>query len=359
MQKKTTTALALCAALLASALTASAQGYKKRDMKKAEKLTSGNTVLGSLPEDERQAVLINVAKRIRQTRLKVTGVDVVSLDGKTTTELDRAKRKDYKGYRVVIKEGDKTVPVELITNTVDLPEFGRLFPDNEWDVLEGSDDAITLRGHINKVVALAQKTGGWVAAVHIESSASTLRNRGKAAYLTHLELSKRRAESAATFVRDYLASKDVSLSKANVTMDYAGENKNGTSGESSPFPCPKGVDKKYCPKGNGPSPSPDCVAPEDIRAYYDSYKYVRVSISVVNESEIKDSTSAHMVLVSLDMKRKTKRKPPRWKFPPTKVKKLKHRKKRPKGMVDVSKCKMPGSGKKPKYKKKSGRYKAR
>ena len=85
----------------------------------------------------------------------------------------------------------------LEVKNIDTPPFGRLFKDNEWDVLGDSSEAQTLKQNIDKVADVVKKGGGRLVSMHVESSASTLRNTGKAAKLTHLELSKRRAEAAA------------------------------------------------------------------------------------------------------------------------------------------------------------------
>jgi len=276
---------------------------------KAQELASQDPDFASLSEEDKQAVLKYISSQIRGRENRVKDVDVVSLSGATVGELEQRRRKEIAArYREVVKDQDqapRSTPekTELVPTTVDMQPFGKLFADNDWELLEGSPEADALRKQIDDVMAKLAGAKGGVASIKIESSASTLRNTGKASKMTHLELSEKRARSAAEFVRGYLASKHkVSLDDDQVFLDFKGANGNGTSGPSSPYPCPKG--DKYCAEGS--CAAPEGLSKDDIADFYDQFKYVRVSMDVVNEPVVKTPGSdtpgeAHMVLVSVQV----------------------------------------------------------
>ena len=305
----------LAAVLIAAAavLPLRAQDYNKKDVKKAQKLASGDKDFKSLPDDEKQAVILFIAAEIHGHRRKAIDAEIRTLKGSKLEDLKKKARRD-----IVIAEQDKeavSVPgtSRLDVKSIDTPPFGRLFADNEWTVLEGSPEAQTLKQNIDKVADIIKKGDGRLVSMHVESSASTLRNTGKAAKMTHLELSKLRAEAAAQYALDYLKTKGLVLDEdEQVTLDYFGANKNGTSGASSPFAAPAGDDPKFNPPGTCEAPpamKAAAVAGETakIAAFYDPNKFVQLTFDAV--FEVRDDKpgkdipgEAHVVTASVEYK---------------------------------------------------------
>jgi len=318
--------LLAAALVVASCLPLRAQDYSKKDVKKAEKLAADDKDFKSLPEDEKQEVILFIAKEIHGHRRKAVDADVRTLKGSKLEDLKKKARRN-----VVIAEQDKeavSVPgtSRLDVKHIDTPPFGRLFKDNEWDVLGDSAEAQTLKQNIDKVVDVLKKGGGRLVSMHVESSASTLRNTGKAEKLTHLELSKRRAEAAARYALDYLKSKGFVLDEDDqVTLDYYGANKNGTSGASSPFAAPAGTDSTLIATGSCEAP-PEMKAAAaagdlaKIAAFYDPNKFVQLTFDAV--FEVKDDKpgkdipgEAHIVTATVDYRDPVKIKLPRIRLP--------------------------------------------
>jgi hypothetical protein len=317
----------LAAALIAaSALPLRAQDYNKKDVKKAEKLAADDKDFKSLPEDEKQAVILFIAEEIHGHRRKAIDADIRTLKGSKLEDLKKKARRN-----IVVAEQDKepvSIPgtSRLDVKHIDTPPFGRLFADNEWTVLEGSAEAQTLKQNIDKVADVVKKGGGRLVSMHVESSASTLRNTGKAAKMTHLELSKLRAEAAARFALDYLKTKGFVLDEdEQVTLDYYGTNKNGTSGASSPFAVPAGTDPALVAEGSCQAP-PDMKAAaaagdlSKIAAFYDPNKFVQLTFDAV--FEVKDDKpgkdipgEAHVVTATVDYRDPVKIKLPRIRLP--------------------------------------------
>jgi hypothetical protein len=312
--------LAFAAALAAAVPVFAQQGYDDKDAKKAEALASQDGDFKSLTDAEKQKVVEEIALQIHGRRRKATQAMIVTRKGTSVEELEK-KAKSMSSYTLVSAEQDKeassTPPkTALVTHELSSPPFGKLFADNDWEIQPGSADAETLQRQTQAVIEMIKKTGGRVVSVHVESSASTLQNTGKAAKLPHLELSRRRAESAADFVTKSLASQGIALEDDQVTLDYTGANGNGTSGASSPFAC---ADPKLCATGSCDAP-PDLVAavkkggltPEERKRMsdvYDPNKFVQVSFVVVNEtvSETPGASTpgeAHAVLVHVGYKEK-------------------------------------------------------
>lgn len=322
-----------------------AQGYNKKDLQKAEELAAKDKTFAELSPEEREEAVQKIAAKIHGIRRRANKADIVTLDGKTLEELEAKRKARYKRYELVSSEETKGTEqdpprTELVTNSVGTAPFGRLFQDNEWDVVEGSEDAEALRKQVDAILEKAKATGGRIIGMHVESSASTLRNTGKAEAMTHAELSRARATEAAAFVKaHFLARAQEPLSDDQVTMDFSGSNGNGTSGPSSPYPCPAGVNKKFCPEGSGPAPSPDCVAPEDLADFYDQFKYVKVSFDILTEvastdpGAVRETSEARMVLVAVGTKSRWKIRLPKF-DPPRRVKKHK----KFKGKVRTDRC---------------------
>ena len=318
--------LLAAALVVASCLPLRAQDYNKKDLKKAEKLAADDKDFKSLPEDEKQEVILFIAKEIHGHRRKAVDADIRTLKGSKLEDLKKKARRN-----IVVAEQDKeavSVPgtSRLEVKNIDTPPFGRLFKDNEWDVLGDSSEAQTLKQNIDKVADVVKKGGGRLVSMHVESSASTLRNTGKAAKLTHLELSKLRAEAAARYALDYLKTKGFDLDEdEQVTLDYYGANKNGTSGASSPFAVPAGTDPKLVAEGSCQAP-PDMKAAAasgdlaKIAAFYDPHKFVQLTFDAV--FEVKDDKpgkdipgEAHVVTATVDYRDPVKIKLPRIRLP--------------------------------------------
>lgn len=303
-----------------------AQDYNKKDVKKAEKLAADDKDFKSLPDDEKQAVILFIAAEIHGHRRKAIDADIRTLKGARLEDLKKRARRN-----IVVAEQDKeavSIPgtSRLDVKSIDTPPFGRLFADNEWTVLDGSAEAQTLKQNIDKVADAVTKGGGRLVSMHVESSASTLRNTGKAAKMTHLELSKRRAEAAAQYALDYLKSKGFVLDEdEQVTLDYFGANKNGTSGASSPFAVPAGTDPALVAGGTCEAP-PDMKAAAaagdnaKIAAFYDPNKFVQLTFDAV--FEVKDDKpgkdipgEAHVVTASVEYRERPEIKLPRIRLP--------------------------------------------
>lgn len=319
--------------LLASAATLRAQDYDKKDAKKAEKLASEDKDFKSLPDDEKQAVIKFIAGEIHGHRRKAISANIRTLKG---TKVEDLKKRVSKNSIVVAEQDKAPVSVpgtsRLDVKSIDTPPFGRLFADNEWTVLEDSPEAQTLKQNIDKVVDMVKKGNGNLVSMHVESSASTLRNTGKAAKMTHLELSKARAEAAAHYALDYLKTKGFTLDEDDqVTLDYEGTNGNGTSGASSPFLVPAGDDLKFHPAGSCEAPKPlkDAAAKgaamtvsdrKAIADYYDPNKFVQLTFDAM--FEVKDDKpgtdipgEAHVVAATVDFKDPVRIKLPRIRLP--------------------------------------------
>jgi hypothetical protein len=314
-------ALALVFLLAAAALPVRAQeGYNAKDAKKAQELAAQDRDFKSLGDAEKQKVIEAIALQIHGRRRKATQAMIVTRKGTSVEELEKnAKRTS--GYQLVAAEQDKeasSTPARttLTTNEVASKPLGKLFADNDSEVLDGSPDAEALKTQTDAVLMMLKKTDGRLVSIHVESSASTLKNTGKAAALTHLELSRKRAESAADFVTRRLAASGVTLADDQVTLDYDGANGNGTSGPSSPYPC---ADPKLCAAGSCDAPPEladavkkgalDDAFYKKVGEVYDPFKYVLVSFVVVNETAstapgAETPGEAHAVLVHVGFKEK-------------------------------------------------------
>ena len=315
-------ALVLAAALLAAA-PAFAQDFNAKDAKKAQELAAKDRDFKSLSPDEKQKVVEAIAIEIHGRRRKAREAMIITRKGTNVDELEKSAKK-IGGYQLVSAEQDKepaSTPPEttLTTNEVASKPLGKLFADNDWEVAAGSPDAEALQKQTDAVLLMLKKTDGRIVSVHVESSASTLKNTGKAAAMTHAELSRKRAESAADFVTQRLAASGVKLEDDQVTLDYAGQNGNGTSGPSSPYPC---ADAKLCATGSCDAPAElaDAVKKgalndafyKKVADVYDPSKYVLVTFVVVNETATaKPGTEtpgeAHAVLVHVGFKEKPDR----------------------------------------------------
>jgi hypothetical protein len=315
-------ALVLAAALLAAA-PAIAQDYNAKDAKKAEELASRDRDFKSLSPEEKQKVVEAIAVEIHGRRRKAREALIITRKGTSVDELQK-KAKTMSAYQLVSAEQDKepasTPPATtLTTNEVASKPLGKLFADNDWEVAPGSPDAEALKKQTDAVLMMLKKTDGRIVSVNVESSASTLKNTGKAASLTHLDLSRKRAESAADFVTQQLAASGVKLEDDQVTLDYTGQNGNGTSGPSSPYPC---SDPKLCATGSCDAPPElsDAVKKGALNdqffkkasEVYDPFKYVLVTFVVVNETATatpgtETPGEAHAVLVHVGFKEKPDR----------------------------------------------------
>ena len=151
-------------------------------------------------------------------------------------------------------ENKPPVKYKWVSKEMSLPPMGELFPDNEWVLKTDGSDAQGLTAGMQKILKfLDTRDGpkGEITKIHVEASANAIQNTGKAKNMTHEQLSKARADAAAKFIVDLLGSR----APGTVTKGWMGENGNGTSGPSSPYPCQG--DKKFCPKGKGGPPSKD------------------------------------------------------------------------------------------------------
>jgi hypothetical protein len=318
----------LAAALFAAAaLPLRAQTHDAKDEKKAAKLAADDKDFKSLPEDEKQAVILFIADQIHGHRRKAIDADIRTFKGE---KLETLKKKASKSA-IVVAEQDRepeSTPAasRLDVRSSDTPPFGRLFADNEWTVLDASPEALTLKQNIDKVVDMVKKGDGRFVSMHVESSASTLRNTGKAAKLTHLDLSKLRAEAAAQYALDYLKTKGYVLDpEEQVTLDYGGTNKNGTSGPSSPFATPAGDDPKFNPPGSceAPAAAKAAAAAGDTAAiakFYDPNKFVQLTFDTV--FEVANTTpakavpgEAHVVTAVVEYKERHPIEFPRFRLP--------------------------------------------
>ena len=324
MNTKTLLVMSLFAAF--AVLPLHAQEYNTKDVKKATRLVDDDKSFQALPDEEKQAVILFIAAEIHGHRRKAMDADIRTLKGSDLATL----KKKARGNIVVAAQDKVAVSIpgksRLDVKHIDTPPFGRLFADNEWSVLGDSSEAQTLKQNIDKVVDAVKKGDGRLVSMHVESSASTLRNTGKAEKLTHLELSKRRAEAAASYALAYLKTKGFILDEDDqVTVDYYGANKNGTSGASSPFAVPAGTDPALIAGGSCEAP-PDMKAAAaagdsaKIAAFYDPNKFVQLTFDAV--FEVKDDKpgnekpgEAHVVTATVDYWERPQVKLPRIRLP--------------------------------------------
>lgn len=311
-----------------------AQDYSEKDKAKAEKLAAEDKDFKALPDDEKEAVIIFIAREIHGRRRKAIGASITNLKG---ADVDTLKKRANKSHVVVAEQDKEAVnvpegPSTIEVKSIDTPSFGRLFKDNEWTVDEGSSEAAQLKQNIDNVVDTLKKTGGKLVSMHVESSASTLRNTGKAAKMTHLELSKARAEAAARYALEYLKSKGYTLDEEEqVTLDFEGSNKNGTSGPTSPFAVPEGDDAKFNPQGCCKPPEEavkiaanyNKASAEDkakLAKFYDDFKYVQLTFDAMFETKsstpgVKTPGEAHIVSAYVSYKSKPQIRIPRIRLP--------------------------------------------
>lgn len=247
---------------LAFALPARAAEGPDKDHKKALKLVEDNPAYQKLPSQaEKDAVVDQIVFDQGQIDEDLARASVRVLTGDTLADIDGRRTGFLKKCDPVISSEhcvDKQLPVKYkwAPKEMRLPPLGELFADNEWIIYPSSPDAQGLITGMRKILKfLDEQKGprGEITKIHVEASASTIQNTKKAKDKTHEELSKLRADAAAAFIKDQLGAR----APGTVTEGWMGDNNNGTSGPSSPYPCAKGVDKKFCPKGKGGPPSVD------------------------------------------------------------------------------------------------------
>lgn len=313
--------LSLAALVAVTFARAQDKGYNDKDEKKATELAEQDRDYKGLTDEEKQKVIENIALQIHGRRRKARQAMIVTRKGTKVEDLEKLDGRS--GYKLVSasqdKEATEVAPqTNWETHEIQTPDLGKLFADNKSTIDEGSEDAAALNRQIQSLVETLKKTNGRLVSVHIESSASTLPNTREAAKLTHLQLSQKRAESAADFVTKKLADSGIVLQDDQITMDYTGGNGNGTTGPSSPFPA---IDPLQNAQGSCSAPQeildaikknePDATLRPKIAKVYDQYKFVSVSFVVANEvAEVKPGSStpgeAHAVLVHVDFKEKRK-----------------------------------------------------
>lgn len=312
----------LLAVLIAASAVPPVRAQSKAE-RRAEKLASKDSDFKSLPPDEQRAVILFLAKEISEHRRKAIEANIRTIKGTDVKDLEKSIRnKDI----LVLAEQDKEAvnippgPSTIEVKSIDTPVFHRLFQNNKWKVNEGSPEAAQLKQTIDNVVDTLKKTGGKLVSMHVESSASTLRNREDAEKMTHMELSMERAKDSARYAREYLQTKGITLEDEQVTLDYDGSNHNGTSGPSSPFAVPDGDDPKFNPQGC-------CKPPEEavkiashwktatdaekakLDEYYGEFRYVQLTFDAMFETKsgtpgVSKPGEAHAVTAYLNYKDK-------------------------------------------------------
>ena len=233
-----------------------------KDHKKALRLVENNPSFQKLPSQaEKDAVVDQIVFDQGQIDEDLDRASVRVLKGDTLENIDSQRTGFLKKCDPVISqehcvENKPAVKYKWASKEMALPPMGELFADNEWTIQAGAPDAQGLLTGMQKILKfLDDRKGpkGEITKIHIEASASAIQNTKKAKDKTHEQLSKLRADAAAAFIKEQLGAR--APAPANVTEGWLGENGNGTSGPSSPYPCAKGVDKKYCTKGKGSPPS--------------------------------------------------------------------------------------------------------
>jgi hypothetical protein len=270
--------------LFAPALNAQQGGGPDRLQRQAEKLLQKDADAAKLTDAEDALVVAAIAQKLRASRAynwthlfskkRVTKADVVVYVADSDLDALYARyAKSMKGKKVISESETQgeAPPPEIIARppSVEFIEvhgepFHGLFADNAWEVLEGSQDAADLRAQADDALAQAGPSGR-IVGLSIRSSASTLRNTGAAAAMSHKQLSEARAAAALKYVLGYLKAQGAVLDQSQVTIDAAGENGDGTSGPADPYG--KGA------KGNGGAAHKDA-------AEYDRYKFVDVEFLV-------------------------------------------------------------------------------
>jgi hypothetical protein len=309
--------LILSAALLLTPSLFAQPGGSGRMERKAEKILQKDADAAKLTDAEEAIAVAAIATKLRAARAynwkhlfsarrKVTRADASIYV--TDSDLDALYARYAKSIRKkdVISESETRQPApppEVIARppSVEFIEvhgepFHGLFADNAWAVLEDSQDAADLRAQADDALAQAGP-GGRIAGLSIRASASTLRNTGAAAAMSHKQLSEARAAAALKYVLGYLKAKGAVLDQSQVTIDTDGENGDGTSGPADPYG--SGA------KGNGGPAHKDA-------AEYDRYKFVDVEFLVERAVEkpaepqvVEKEGQAQSRVVTLDIDVKT------------------------------------------------------
>lgn len=253
--------------------------------RKAERIAEKDKDFAKLTEAEQDVVIRTIAKKLRQIkaynsqlkhkrRQKLKSVNIQFTVEDSDLEEFYERHPSLKN-RFKIREKETITPGQTIVDStppkiedvmIKGGPFHDLFEDNEWEVVEGSCEADELRAQVDDAVAQAGPDGK-VTGLIIQSSASTLRNTGKAAKLSFLQLSQKRAEAARDFVIKYFKDKHGrELLPQDAELDYEGENGDGTSGPRGPY--------ANDGEGNGEP------AYKDVDEYA-QHKFVSVTIQVV------------------------------------------------------------------------------
>lgn len=276
------------------------------------------------------------------------------------------KTHDWVGQVVVGKKGEKmkepgsdtppteepTIP-ELIIPTTEENNTSDYYPDNSWTltpngVRDIEDNFIIPISEIKKTSIYS-----CINFIKIDTSASRFRNTGQASNMTFEELSKKRSDATYEYIIGRL--KEIGISNwcdgEKITLNYKGENGDGTSGPNPP------PGNYYVPKGGVSSQAVldnknrgEFGTPHKSKSEYDVHKYNRLSVGIGFDFEVPpiDDDTDKVPPVDPFKEEKTKynvkfygKTKSKWKF---KWKKIQYRPKgnRPrKSKVDA--CRAPGS----------------
>lgn len=253
---------------------------KDRDVRKAERLAKKDEDFPSLDKKEQDIVIMAIAQKLAALRRKkgIQWVDSVEINIKVSDTDLKTLEKKYPGpfkisRNVSVKENIDVIPGksswEPSFEDVTGEPVRNLFADNQWKVLADSEDAAALRKLVDDLLA-GMGPNDRVTGLHVKASASTLRctavEDGKP--INNLRLSELRALAAKEFVKEHLKSKHgIDLPEEVISIDFIGENKNGTSGPDDFY----GTGDK----GNGP--------PYKDLTEYAQHRYVRTTLSVYRD----------------------------------------------------------------------------
>ena len=201
------------------------------------------------------------------------------------------------------KKTEASIQTTYPNQTIQIPIGNRTnfyFIDNEWDLLDqGKKDIDT--NIIEPAINSKGQNRGCIELIQVNSSASRIRNGGKAEDKSFAELSKLRNDSVKNYVLTKLQSSGFDQwcsGKEKLTQNYLGSNQDGTSGPNpakqlkmedgamkSFYFVPRGQ-KSMNPPSNDEKKRGEYGTPHANKVDYDVYKYSNPLVIVAFETKI-------------------------------------------------------------------------
>lgn len=276
------------------------------------------------------------------------------------------KTHDWVGQVIVGKKGEKmkepgsdTPPTEkpiipaLIISTTEKIDTSDYYLDNSWTLTPAGVEDIE-ENFILPILETKEKSiYSCINYIKIDTSASRFRNTGQASNMTFEELSKKRSDATYEYVIGRL--KEIGITNwcdgEKITLNYKGENGDGTSGPNPPsgnYYVPKdGVSSQAVldDKNRG-----EFGTPHKSKSEYNVHKYNRLSVGIGFDFEVPpeendpdrvppvDPFKEEKTKYNVKFYGKTKGK---WKFKWNKIQ-YRRKTKKPRN-IDVQACRAPGS----------------